>query len=253
MKLIGDINKQVLFLAFYNKEKTMKKIFGLTVAALMVMGLIGGGTWAYFSDPETVTGNILTAGTLDLQLTDDDETDADGVTATWGGALMRPDDTTVGDDTAGNVTEGTATLTIGNAGSIDGYLDLSGFTVVDDENAAVVSEAETDTASDGDLGPLLDVWMFWDANGDGDFDNATDVDIYGTTGGTDNDGFAEATPVKLDTLHGGSSDDGIAISAASDTYITLYWRWPSSGSDNDAQGDKVTLTFQVDLEQNAAD
>ena len=33
----------------------MKKILGLTVAALMVMGLIGGGTWAYFTDPEQIT------------------------------------------------------------------------------------------------------------------------------------------------------------------------------------------------------
>ena len=44
----------------------MKKILGLTVAALLVMGLVGGGTWAYFSDPESSTGNVLTAGTLNL-------------------------------------------------------------------------------------------------------------------------------------------------------------------------------------------
>ncbi|MCH8864806.1 MAG: hypothetical protein IIB13_05540, partial [Chloroflexi bacterium] len=43
----------------------MKKILGLTVAALLVMGLVGGGTWAYFSDTETGTGSI-TAGTLDI-------------------------------------------------------------------------------------------------------------------------------------------------------------------------------------------
>ena len=35
----------------------MKKILGLAVAALLVMGLVGGGTWAYFSDTETSTGN----------------------------------------------------------------------------------------------------------------------------------------------------------------------------------------------------
>ena len=44
----------------------MKKILGLTVVALMVMGLVGGGTWAYFSDVETSTGNTFGAGTLDL-------------------------------------------------------------------------------------------------------------------------------------------------------------------------------------------
>ena len=31
----------------------MKKILGLTVAAILVMALVGGGTWAYFRDVET--------------------------------------------------------------------------------------------------------------------------------------------------------------------------------------------------------
>jgi len=44
----------------------MKKIIGLTLAAIMVMTLVGVGTLAYFSDTETSTGNIITAGTLDL-------------------------------------------------------------------------------------------------------------------------------------------------------------------------------------------
>jgi len=46
----------------------MKKILGLAVAALMVMGLVGGGTWAYFTDVETSTGNTFAAGTLDLEI-----------------------------------------------------------------------------------------------------------------------------------------------------------------------------------------
>ena len=44
----------------------MKKILGLTIAALLVMALVGGGTWAYFSDPEQTDTNVLTAGILDL-------------------------------------------------------------------------------------------------------------------------------------------------------------------------------------------
>ena len=46
----------------------MKKILGLTIAALLVMGMVGGGTWAYFSDTEASTNNSLTAGTLDLNV-----------------------------------------------------------------------------------------------------------------------------------------------------------------------------------------
>ena len=46
----------------------MKKIIGLTIAVLLIIGLVGGGTFAYFSDTETSTGNTLTAGTLNLQV-----------------------------------------------------------------------------------------------------------------------------------------------------------------------------------------
>jgi len=54
----------------------MKKILGLTIVALLVMRLVGGGTWAYFSDVEASTGNVFTAGTLDLKTDDADGKDA---------------------------------------------------------------------------------------------------------------------------------------------------------------------------------
>ena len=61
----------------------MKKILGLTVAALLVIGLVGGGTWAYFSDTEESTGNVFSSGTLDLGLANSGGTDPTGsVTAT---------------------------------------------------------------------------------------------------------------------------------------------------------------------------
>ena len=46
----------------------MKKIVGLTLALVLVIGLVGAGTYAYFSDTESSTGNTLTAGTLDLNI-----------------------------------------------------------------------------------------------------------------------------------------------------------------------------------------
>ena len=44
----------------------MKKIIGLTIAAVLIIGLVGAVTWAYFSDTEESTGNTITAGTLNL-------------------------------------------------------------------------------------------------------------------------------------------------------------------------------------------
>ncbi len=52
----------------------MKKILGLSVAAMMIMALVGGGTWAYFSDTEITTGNTFAAGTVDLQVGASDPT-----------------------------------------------------------------------------------------------------------------------------------------------------------------------------------
>ena len=74
----------------------MKKILGLTIAALLIIGMVGGGTWAYFSDTETSTDNTFTAGTLDLKLQDDDESATDGVTASWFNDNMAPGDSEVG-------------------------------------------------------------------------------------------------------------------------------------------------------------
>jgi len=105
----------------------MKKLFGLTIAALLIIGMVGGGTWAYFSDIETSADNVLTAGTLDLK-TDD----ADGKDAVWTLANMEP----------GVSTTGEATIVLKNKGSIDGAsLDVT-FAIVWDDYTAVEQVAD---------------------------------------------------------------------------------------------------------------
>lgn len=49
----------------------MKKIMGLAISATLLIALVVGGTWAYFQDTETSTGNTIQAGTLDLGLSDE--------------------------------------------------------------------------------------------------------------------------------------------------------------------------------------
>ncbi len=65
----------------------MKRILGLTIAFMLLISMGGIGTWAYFQDTETSTGNVLAAGTLDLK-TDD----ADGVTQTLYASNLKPGD-----------------------------------------------------------------------------------------------------------------------------------------------------------------
>lgn len=87
----------------------MKKILGLTIVALMVLGLVGGGTWAYFSDVATTTGNTFAAGTLDLGLSSNtSNTSSTGSTsATW----TTPSNWAPGDNVSG-------TLYVNNNGTI---------------------------------------------------------------------------------------------------------------------------------------
>jgi spore coat-associated protein N len=62
----------------------MKKILGLGVVALLVIAMVGGGTYAFFSDTETSTNNSLMAGTLNLGVANLGGTNPTGsATATW--------------------------------------------------------------------------------------------------------------------------------------------------------------------------
>ncbi|MDD5287811.1 MAG: TasA family protein [Dehalococcoidales bacterium] len=84
----------------------MKKILGLSIAAILIIAMVGGGTWAYFNDTETSTGNTLIAGTLDLGLSNADEMATGNTTATWAAEGWAPGATENG------------TLYISNSGSI---------------------------------------------------------------------------------------------------------------------------------------
>lgn len=73
-----------------------KKLLLLTLALLLVAGMVGAGTFAYFQDTEASTGNTFSAGTMDLKVMDINEGWGDGVTATWTLSNMKPGDSTSG-------------------------------------------------------------------------------------------------------------------------------------------------------------
>ena len=52
------------------EKETMKNMLMSVLALGVTIGLIGAGTYAYFSDVETAN-NLFSAGTLDLQLSED--------------------------------------------------------------------------------------------------------------------------------------------------------------------------------------
>jgi len=137
----------------------VKKIFGLTVAALMVIALVGGGTWAYFSDVETSVDNTFTAGTLDLT----PDTTAirvisySDVYPGWSNVL-------------GSTHNDSWTLT--NGGNVDGDLTITigAIANADNETEDPEDDAGSGDTGTGDLGGQLDIVFWADLDSDGEID-----------------------------------------------------------------------------------
>jgi predicted ribosomally synthesized peptide with SipW-like signal peptide len=51
----------------------VRRILFSLMAIVMAVGLVGAGAFAYFSDVEKTTGNVMSAGTLDIEIGDNDE------------------------------------------------------------------------------------------------------------------------------------------------------------------------------------
>lgn len=131
----------------------MKKIFGLMVAALLVMMMVGGGTWAYFSDTETSYDNSLTAGTLDLQYNGVSQS---GV-ATFTGTNQAPGDS------------GNGNKEVSNVGSLQGELDVA-FSAITNTESTGGTEFENDSINGpgvGELGSymLIASWLDYENGG----------------------------------------------------------------------------------------
>ncbi len=182
----------------------MKKILGLTVSALLLVGMAGIGTWAYFSDVETSTGNILAAGTLDLKTND-----ADGVSQTLYASNLKP-----GNNVSGNIT-------LKNSGSVAGSsLDLT-FSYVESDNSfnlvnmsadATAAQMELTALSYGGSSLLTSVNENTNGNGYKDVEDLKSADLTGQTGidasGTED--FSITVQLRGDTA-GDFQSDGINI------------------------------------------
>ena len=183
----------------------MKKILGLTIAFMLLIGMGGIGTWAYFQDTETSTGNVFAAGTLDLKTND-----VDGVTQTLYASNLKPGDSVPG------------SITLKNTGSVAGStLDLA-FSYVEsdaspnptnmtaDETAAMI---QVTTLNYGVTNLITSVPVA-DDNGNGWIDMqdvaGTDLSGQGGIGALSTKDFAITVQLRIGT----SSDfqsDGINI------------------------------------------
>jgi len=113
----------------------VKKLLLSAMALLLVIGLVGASTYAWFSDTETSTGNTFQAGTLDLKMEDPTTGNwVDGVTQTWTMSNMVP-----------GVSEKFGKIELGSFGSLTGdHLEITcSYAVNDDPDVESDTDKET--------------------------------------------------------------------------------------------------------------
>jgi len=136
----------------------MKRIFGLTLVLLLMIGIIGTGTLAAYRNTEPSPNNAFAAGTLNLVVNGFD--DSIGVA-----------EFTVTDANPGQT--GTGTWTLVNAGDPAGYIDTENITVTNFENYNAATDKAVDDANTsnatggGELAVNMDVVLFVDDVTDG--------------------------------------------------------------------------------------
>jgi predicted ribosomally synthesized peptide with SipW-like signal peptide len=196
---------------------TRRRLLAGAAAVGVASAGAGAGTMALLSDNGASTGNSVSAGTLDLTLEGSDAT-VEFLTAT---------------DVAPGET-GQSSLTLANAGSLTGYVDVEVASLTDYENGLAGNENSAD-GTGGDPGA-----------GNGELSDYLEVHAEFRNGPELWSGFdAAANRLQPGTVYdedyqldGGTSDD-----------FVFEWQLPS-GTGDDAQSDSVAfaLTFSLDQE-----
>jgi spore coat-associated protein N len=216
----------------------VKRILSLTIASFIILAMVGVGTWAYFSDTEQSTGNVFTAGTLNLKLSDANETDQNGVTASFTSSNFNP-----------GASVGPSTVTLKNTGNVTAnHVDIKFTTSVTDYVSYDASDLGSNIA---DMSTVMKVTALSYAGTDlltqttpGTFDNSF---IEAADNAGNNDGFITVNELNnklVKNLTAPAANDG-----TEDFVITIAM---DSSVGNGVQGDAVTVTVTFGLYQDAS-
>ena len=184
----------------------------LSLALVMVLSMGVSGTLAYVSDTQPSTGNLLTAGTLNLT-TDD----ADGVSQTFYALSMSPGDTA-----------GPTAITLKNTGTTDGAtLDIAFSYAESDGSPNTVNKTDDDVAAVMEV-----VTLSYDGNS-----------LLASISDTNSNGYQDVEELALTSFTGLS---GLTASASKEFEIAVRLR---SETPNDFQSDGITITMTFTLKQ----
>lgn len=218
-----------------------KKLLLMILAVVVIAGMTGAGTWAYFTDTEGSLGNTFAAGSLELKLRDSNESWRDGVTATWTLANMKPGDAKYG------------YVDVDTVGTIPGdHLEITCDYSVTEESLRAASDTDPGT----DLNPdsmarnmVITYAHYQDGIADIDFLTGTDAVTMQTKdvwriGDADGDGKITLCDLKADPVDDLPRPDG-------EQFTLKMWVRFSEAAGNDFQGDTFNLNVHFTLNQGA--
>jgi len=215
----------------------MKKILGLALAAFVLMALVAGGTWAYFSDTEVSGTNTITAGKLNLKVNNEA-----AFTITLN--ARKPGHN-------GNA----ATWLVNNDGDLNGDLSVTLSAITNNENTRLAMETAAGDGSDvgGELGSLLKMAFWMDVDKSGGW---TSGDYYLKSDGSkvSHSGGGPALPsAAYDILDNYDLDafancqTGVAPGDLGNFRVEYDFPDAGNNTDNKAQTDDVQFTITFDL------
>lgn len=206
----------------------MKKTLFTMMALVLVIGLAGAGTFAYFSDTETSTDNTFTAGTLDLTVNGKNGENVQ----LFDVSNLKP------------TSQPRGSYRINNIGSIAGFLDIENISFANYENECVEPELEAgDTTcgadpDQGELGAQLNLRMFLDRNTDGSI-SVGDQMIF--------NGRVDSLPTSFDL------NEPVPAGGGVDVVAEIYDWWSGQDiNDNLAQSDRLVVNMTFELGQMAS-
>jgi predicted ribosomally synthesized peptide with SipW-like signal peptide len=219
----------------------MKKIVGLSIAAVLIIALITGGTFAFFSDTETSASNTFTAGTLDLKVSNDAATYLDGVTSTWGSTNCKPGDSWNG------------TVTLKNDGSITAdHVEIKFANAVTNYVSAAVVATDT---GDPDIADMSTVMRITAMSYGGTSILATMLTyLDAVENGGNNDSILELNELNGKTINATTYGEALSVPAASGASTKAFTMTVSipTSVNNGIQGDSVTTTVTFGLFQDSS-
>jgi predicted ribosomally synthesized peptide with SipW-like signal peptide len=190
----------------------MKKIIGLSLILITVIGIMGIGTFASFSDGQTSSGNSFVSGILELKIND-----ANGVSQTLYATGMSP-----------GATVGSSAITLKNIGTVDGAtLDIIFSYTESDDSPNTINKTADEVAA------MIEIITL-------DYGGSS---LLSSVGAINSNGYKDVYDLANSTFTG---LNGINAGATKNFDISVRLR---SEIENDFQSDGITITMTFILRQ----